>query len=64
MIRLSYEDIKEQQETAEQLINYWEAAGDHEQTEYYRGCYSALTWLMISGELFADDETNVLNEEE
>lgn len=63
MIRLSYEDIKEQQETAEMLVNYWEAAGDHEQTEYYRGCYNALTWVLIAGEMFADDETNVLIEE-
>ena len=63
-MRLSYEDIKEQQETAEMLANYWEDMGDHELREYYTGCYNALTWVLISGyELFPDDETNVLIDE-
>ncbi len=59
-MRLSYEDIKEQQETAEMLMNYWSGKEDHEQEQYYTGCYNALTWILISGEMFCDEETAVL----
>jgi hypothetical protein len=61
-MRLSYEDIKEQQQTAEMLVNYWEGK-DPGQADYYTGCYNALTWVLTTGEMFADDETNVLIEE-
>jgi hypothetical protein len=57
---VSYEDIKEQQQTAEMLMNYWDREQDNEQMAYYQGCYNALTWVLTAGEMFADDETNVL----
>ena len=60
---VKYENIMEARETAEMLLNYWDRQENHEQMEYYQGCFNALSYVLDGLELFADDETAVLSEE-